>query len=255
MCDEWMPTIRLPLTIEQFRQLPRNAAYRYEYLNGQAWLSPRTRHYHALLRLEPIPAGNGIPVRPLRAGEVPALVPMFAAAFRTTQPYGSLDTATREEAVRQALQRTCTGGDGPWIEQASFVAEENQRFLGAIFITLLPDGDPCDWDSYHWSEPPPADCIARRLGRPHLTWVFVTPRLTGRGVGTALLAAAVRALIGLGFTELLSTFMIGNDSSMLWHWRNGFRLLAYPGSMRQMRRLIREARADGTPAEVPPGPA
>ena len=35
MCDEWMPTIKLALTPEQFRQLPRNPAYHYEYLDGQ----------------------------------------------------------------------------------------------------------------------------------------------------------------------------------------------------------------------------
>jgi GNAT superfamily N-acetyltransferase len=233
-----MPTIQLPLTIEQYRQLPRNAAYRYEYLNGQAWLSPRTRHYHALLRLHPIKGGEDVAVRKIRKEEVTDLVPLFAGAFRTIQPYGSLDESTRLTAARQALERTRTGGDGPWIEHASFVAREGEKSLGAIFITLLPDSDPCDWDSYHWSEPPPADCIARRLGRPHLTWIFVAPHVAGRGVGTALLSAAVDELLGLGFTELLSTFMIGNDSSMLWHWRNGFRLLAYPGSMRRLRRRL-----------------
>jgi hypothetical protein len=32
--------------------------------------------------------------------------------------------------------------------------------------------------------------------------------------------------------------MLGNHSSMLWHWRNGFRLLPYPASRRlqQQRR-------------------
>ena len=103
------------------------------------------------------------------------------------------------------------------------------------WITLLPEGDPCDWDSYYWHRPPPADCLERCLGRPHLTWIFVLPLHAGQGVGTALLAAAVRELLALGYTELASTFMIGNDSSMLWHWRNGFRLLAYPGSRRLMR--------------------
>ena len=39
MCDEWMPFIQLPLTIEQFRQLPRNSAYKYEYLNKMAYFS------------------------------------------------------------------------------------------------------------------------------------------------------------------------------------------------------------------------
>ena len=31
MCDDWMPTIELPITIEQFHQLPRNRACKYEY--------------------------------------------------------------------------------------------------------------------------------------------------------------------------------------------------------------------------------
>ena len=54
-----------------------------------------------------------------------------------------------------------------------------------------------------------------------------------KGVGTALLGAAAGALRDMGFAALLSTFLVGNDSSMLWHWRAGFRLLTYPGSPRR----------------------
>src|SRR5439155_19534380 len=107
------------------------------------------------------------------------------------------------------------------------------RPKAATRFTLLPLRDPTDWDAYHWSSPPPPDCIALKLGRPHLTWVFVHPDLAGRGVGTALLGAATRALRELGYTSLLTTFLAGNDSSMLWHWRAGFRLLCYPGSPRR----------------------
>jgi hypothetical protein len=240
MGDSWMPTIKLPLTEEELEQLPRNAAYRYEYLDGQAYLSPRPRHYHALLDLRRVPAPENVTLRQLHAEDLPALAPLFAEAFQHIQPYGSLAKTTRLEASRQALKRTHTGGDGPWIEQASFGACQDDELVGAILITLLPDADPCDWDSYRWSEPPPPDCIAHRLGRPHLTWIFVSPWLAGQGVGSALLVAAGNALLDLGFHQLLSTFMLGNDSSMLWHWRNGFRLLAYPGSPR--RHAGREAR-------------
>ena len=235
MCDQWMPLIQLPLSREQFHQLPRNPAYKYEYLSGQTYLSPRPRHYHALLDLRPMPPDADTPTRRVEAGDWERLASLFAGAFRTIQPFGSLDDTTRREAARQALERTRTGGDGPWIEQASFVALEEEDVVGAILLTLLPPGDPSDWDSYSWAEPPPADAIVCRLGRPHLTWVFVAPLLAGRGVGTALLAAAVNKLLALGFTELLTTFMVGNDASMLWHWRNGFRLLAYPGSRRRLQ--------------------
>jgi GNAT superfamily N-acetyltransferase len=235
MCDEWMPLIQLPLTIDQFRRLPRNPAYKYEYLKQQAFLTPRPRHYHALLDLKPIENTEPVRLARIRAEELMGLDHLFAAAFHHIQPYGCLDDATRLTAARQALERTRIGGDGPWIQQASFVAREDERLLGAILITLLPDGDPSDEDVYHWQVPPPPDCIARRLGRPHLTWIFVAPMRAGHGVGTALLSAAVQELLALGYTQLLSTFMVGNDLSMLWHWRNGFRLLAHPSSYRLMR--------------------
>jgi GNAT superfamily N-acetyltransferase len=248
MCDEWMPGIKLPLTREQFHQLPRNPAYKYEYLDGEAYLTPRPRHYHALLELRaPAQASleaarTGTTIRPARRADLAELEQAFAGAFSRMQPFGSLEEGPRREAARQCLERTGSGGDGPWIERASFVAvgSEPPHPVGAVLVTLLPAGDPCDWDSYYWTEPPPPDCVERRLGRPHLTWIFVTPLNAGRGVGTALLAAAVRELLALGFTRLASTFLLGNDSSMLWHWRNGFQLLAYPGSRRLLQQQLRK---------------
>jgi hypothetical protein len=103
-----------------------------------------------------------------------------------------------------------------------------------VLVTLLPEGDPCDPACYSWSQPPPPDCIARAQGQPHLTWIFVVPMTTGRGIGTTLLGWAVGELRRLGFTRLLTTFLLGNASSMLWHWRNGFELLASPDSFRSL---------------------
>jgi GNAT superfamily N-acetyltransferase len=251
MCDEWMPRLELPLTIEQFRTLPRHAAYKYEYYSGAAWLNPRPRYYHALLDLTHGPAarpdrtgGDGrspeggsddVVLRPLREADWEELVPVFAAAFCGQQPFGGLDDELRLQASRKSLRYTRAGGDGPWIEAASFLAEDTEDGVpvGAILITLLPDTDPTAWDAFHWREPPPTDALARRMGRPHLTWIFVNPLDAGQGVGTLLLSAAVRELRALGYTRLASTFMLGNDSSMLWHWRQGFQLLAYPGSRRK----------------------
>ena len=92
-----------------------------------------------------------------------------------------------------------------------------------------------------WKTLPPADCIERRSGRPHLTWIFVSPWHAYYGVGTNLLAHAERKLLALGYTELISSFIWGNTSSMLWHWRNGFQLLPYAGSMRNFRKQLRKS--------------
>ena len=241
MCDESMPRLDLPITFEQFQQLPRNAAYKYEYFNERAWLNPRPRYYHALLDLEPWTerplegVSRKAKLRAVRSTDWEELAPLFAAAFDRQQPFCGLDDERAGAAARKSLERTRSGGDGPWIERASFVATDGDGGpeVGGILITLLPNTDPSGWHSYHWKEPPPPDALARRIGRPHLTWIFVSPIDAGQGVGTLLLSAAVRELLTLGYKQLASTFLIGNDSSMLWHWRNGFRLLAYPGSWRR----------------------
>jgi hypothetical protein len=64
-----------------------------------------------------------------------------------------------------------------------------------------------------------------------------------------LLAAAGNALLELGYRELLTTFMLGNESSMLWHWRNGFRLLAYPGSFRHRHTRWSRRKPGGPPSD------
>jgi ribosomal protein S18 acetylase RimI-like enzyme len=172
----------------------------------------------------------------LHADDWPAIEQVFAAAFAHLQPYGSLDDDTRRRAAQESLGKTRSGGDGPLIEPACFVAIDaaSERLAGAILVTLLPDGDPCDWASYYWKTPPPADVVTRRAGRAHLTWIVVSPWHAGAGVGSALLAAAAQALRTAGFSHLFSTFLLGNDASLLWHWRNGFRLLPYPGSRRKL---------------------
>jgi GNAT superfamily N-acetyltransferase len=235
MCDDWMPLVELPLTIAEFRQLPRNSAYKYEYLDNRAYLSPRPKHYHAMLDLRPITVSEPVDVAPLKSDDLMDFTHLFAGAFRYIQPYGCLDDAGRLEAAKHAMERVRSGGDGPLIERASFVALENAKPVGVMLVTILPDSDPCDFDGFEWHGPPPPDWLERKLGRPHLTWVFVSPLSRGHGIATALLAASVRELLALGYTQMLSTFMLGNDSSTLWHWRNGFRLLSHPGSYRLMK--------------------
>jgi GNAT superfamily N-acetyltransferase len=239
MCDQWMEGLRLPLTIEQFHRLPRNGAYKYEYLDGTAYLSPRPKFFHAVLDLAPLaerPLPDAAPVvlRPVREEDWETLAWLFSAAFRGVVPFGVLEDDPRLEAARKSLRFTRDGGDGPRVERACFVAEEGPSGpVGAALVTLLPDEDPSDWHAFHWKEPPPPDCVERGFGRPHLTWVFVSPFESGRGVATALLNAAARELVVLGYRQLASTFLYGNDASLLWHWRCGFRLARYPGSRRK----------------------
>jgi hypothetical protein len=236
MCDEWMQSVQIALTTEQFQRLPRNSAFRYLYHQAQVWITPQPRFYHALLDLastqeKPGERANGeVVLRALSPSDWTTLPKLFAQAFRGTQPFAGLNLDTLHQASQHCLAQTQAGRDGPVIESSSqltfFAGSENP--VGACVITLLPAGDPTDQTSYTWQEVPPSNAVANCLGRPHLTWIVVDPTFAGRGIGTTLLQAACQQLRELGYRELASTFLLGNDASMLWHWRNGFRLLPSP---------------------------
>jgi GNAT superfamily N-acetyltransferase len=246
MCDEWMRALTFPMPIADFHKLPRHPAYKYEYFDGAAQLTPRPRHASLRVGLAPLlaraaaPCDDGVTLRPVSADDDEPLAHLFAAAFHATQPFASLDDDERLRAAGACLDKTRTGGDGPWLRRASFVAEhERLGRAGAIFVTLLPGGDPLDADSLYWPSPVPEALWDTCPGQPHLTWVFVHPWLRQRGVATALLRRAATTLRDAGHAELWSTFLVGNDTSLLWHWENGFELLP---SLMSRRRTGDESR-------------
>src|SRR4051794_18832781 len=140
--DDWMPQLQLPLTREQFEQLPRNAAYRYDFVDGVAWLNPRPRYYHARLDFARFrgEAPSDTPLRRLEPGDWGPLAELFALAFRGQQPFAGQPDALRAVAARGSLEQTRRGGDGPLIERASFVAGGEAAQVGALLVTLLPPG-------------------------------------------------------------------------------------------------------------------
>ncbi len=253
--DESCPAVEFPVSWETFRRLPRHPGYRYEYRDGVACLRPHPRQYHCLLPLQPRDAATMIEtprthirIRPLCESDWLPLEAVFDRAFRgtalqETSPPGEPPPGepppgrTADCAVSDPLHRACAGQSGPLVRPACFVAtaarpEETDDLVGGILITLLPAGDLERFDDPVWSEQPPPDAVDRCWGRPHLTWVFVDPPLARRGVASLMLTHAAGVLHDLGYREFASTFLLGNEQSTLWHWRNGFRLASYVGSSR-----------------------
>src|SRR5579864_2734827 len=223
MLDHWYSCIRLPMSFEQFHQLPRNSVYKYEYVAGHAVLSPQPKTHNGLLELRRMDApaivqtGECIAVRALEERDWDRLTQVFADAFRHVQPFSSLSQELCVHAAKECLDQTRDGGDGPLIHEASFLActERRETIIGGILITLIPARPEGEWWTGKWPEPPPANALQLGLGRPHLTWVFVGDLYAGQGIGTVLLGHAVNALLKLGYRELASTFLVGNDSSTL----------------------------------------
>lgn len=257
--EEWFRSLGLAMTREEFEALPAHPDYKYEFGEGRACLSPRPKAFHARLVLRP----GGAPkeaeaqrpgrIRRLRDDDWEALPSTFAAAFVNTQPFASLPEDDRHRASRELLEVVRKGGEGPVVREACLVAESERarRLVGAALITLCPDRPLNEWGMSRWDEPPPPDAIERRLGRPHLTWIFVEPMDAGHGIGSAMLASASEALCALGYRELASTFYSGNARSVLWHWRNGFQLCEWPGSMRKVWGEVRGSRRASEQSQAP----
>lgn len=229
--------VELPITIDEFHRLPRNAAYKCEYWDKRAVLTPRPKSFGCVRDLSPVVAEprHPVAVRPLAAADIPGLTNLFLGSFRQIQPFGSLDNDAAKAAAAACLMKTAVGGDRPLIEAACFTAREDRHGehpAGAILVTLVPEAARSKPFWQVWKEPP-ADAVALRLGVPHLTWVFVHPWETRNGIGSVLLAAVVEALRGMGFADLVSTFALDNGPSALWHWRHGFRLLPQVSALRK----------------------
>jgi hypothetical protein len=141
-------------------------------------------------------------------------------------------------AAEYCLNKARTGGEGPLVDAACYVATNSDgEPCGAALVRLEPDVDLSQSFDTQWSDAPP-DAVQQGLGRPHLTWIFVPPLLARHGIGTELLHHSINALLNLGYRQLSSTFWLGNESSALWHWMNGFRLVNCIASPRAINRKI-----------------
>jgi GNAT superfamily N-acetyltransferase len=219
----------------KWERLPRHPAYKYEYLDGYALLTPRPKAVDAVLDLSawtgPRPPRRGwlvwpdvVQIRKLVDSDWEALRAPFYSAFAAEEPFKSL-SAVRARALADAcLTHTRNSGDGDLLPDACFLAESDDDqprpgIHGAAIITLTRSRDALERlvDAFPAAEG--IECV------PHLTWIFVRRLDKRKGVGTYLLDRAATELRQLGYKYLASTIPVGNDSSLLWHWKNEFRLL------------------------------
>lgn len=170
-------------------------------------------------------------IRPLGDEDWDELPRVMASAFGGQSPF--LVSSTDDERVSVAgtlIRETRRHHFGRLIAPACFVAVERGG-TGIVGAVLLNHCTYTQTSGFRWcageefvpwdpgvTDPPPP--------MAHLTWAFVADGFAGRGVGTALLAHATEALRGLGYQDVASTFPKANSSSVLFHWRNGFRLLS-----------------------------
>ena len=239
MLNDWFQDVDFEISWTTFQKLPRHPAFRYEYLSERCRVSPRPRYYHARLSLESWEQKSSdslskeVLVETLGETNCDDLHDSFLQAFARTVPFSQLSEVERQRSVRQLLERTFSGLDGPLHRDSSHVLRDRASgtILGASLITLLPSEDLERFDHPDWRASVPSNAAETNWGFPHLTWIFVSSSWQRRGLSSCLLDATVSALKNRGDRTLLSTFLLGNDPSLLWHWKMGFQLLSHVSSI------------------------
>lgn len=231
--------LSVPMPFDTWRKLPRFPTHKNEYWDGSARYTPRLNSCDIYLDLarwtpprhdhESYSRRMRVAVRRLKDEDWDKLPDTFHAAFHHQQPLASWHDAPAARAARCAMKWTRSGGDGPLVRHACFTAwilpvddtSRDEVLAGAAIVTLVP---------FHHLRSAPAEAASPHPERrdaavaAHLTWVFVRHRLQRHNLGTLLLGDVVSALREGGFRWLSSTCLLDNAGSLLWHWRNDFRL-------------------------------
>ncbi len=193
-------SIRFPLPADLLRRLPRHPDWKYERIDGEAWLSPRPR-----------------PLRFLRATDLPV----------TTTPCGDIE-------IRRSESRRDRDGIAKlllevWAEEDPYRsmpdrdvhlhAEIERSLLAQDLGVLAADVDGI--------------CAAALLlpgqaGTPTLTWLTVRRDARDRGLATSLLGFLVHTLPARGVGALASATSAANIASLRWHLSRGFELADDP---------------------------
>lgn len=269
MLIDWSRPLQFRCDWETFQQLPRQAAYRYEYQNGCCTITFRPVYYHARVALERVVPQHFDFTTAfdhtrcfVSLADVPEqeIVAVFADALSRMVLFETLDAPTRLQAAQEFLTQALTDQSGLYLPAASWCcftedlsAEDPQtsalqvpsaspgdesevsassqpELIGGVVVTLFPSADFIGFRSEDWLQTVPEDAFSRGWGQPHLTWIFVKPRHRRRYVAQHLLRTAAASLKAVGYETLMSTMLLGNEASLLWHWRMGFELLPHPAS-------------------------
>ncbi|MBB6097240.1 ribosomal protein S18 acetylase RimI-like enzyme [Deinobacterium chartae] len=159
------------------------------------------------LALTPQPADSVLPVRPLRADDVPALGELMYAAYLNTVDYEPGSTAA--DAAFE-VQRTLDGAYGRFLEAASFVAEADGRPVAAVLTT--------DW--------PPFE-------RPLIAFMLTHPDYQRRGLARSLMNRVMNALLELGYPEVSLVVTVANTPALTLYQKMGFGQFHPPRSQPQ----------------------
>ncbi len=189
-----MKSRRIPMTSDEFRHLERKPGWKYEYIEGTAYVSPREHLISCSVPTAPRRADSPWLLTTVGPEDAEGLLQAYFAAFRDGIEYCDWPDSAINQDARKVVQGILAGEHGELLP-ASRLARDHDRIIGTALI------------------------IERTPNTALLDAVYVIPDRQHRGLATVLVSDALSQLYATGFQTLESRYQLDNAARI-----NGVRL-------------------------------
>jgi GNAT superfamily N-acetyltransferase len=194
-------TQRLPITFEEFEQLPYLPGWKYEYFEGQAHISPSHQVVLTTVAVTHRHVDAPCILRAVRSEDEVSLLPVYLEAFAENQAFCDFSDRQFAKAARDDLHESFAGRRAPLLAASRVALVQGANGESLVGAALLSR------DSEYG---------------PVMDLLFVVPAWQRRGLATALVASAMNALAQDGDSTLTSSYQLANRPSQAWHQAFGF---------------------------------
>jgi len=198
-----MRSQHIPMSWEQYEQLPPHPGWKHEYWDGVAHISPRSRFAVVRIDVHPRPFRSPLELHALGAADETSLTSAYLDAFRDTVEYCDWEEDAIARSAAENVREYCAGRRREPLFACSFLArdptqDESEAVVGAALLIRTEDR------------------------RPMLDMLFIRPRWQRRGLATALLSGCLEELHRREEPILRSRYHLANEASLAWHREFGF---------------------------------
>ncbi len=211
---------RIPMSYEEWRCLPYQPGWKYEYFDGCAHIRPS--HQIAVTQVAVTPRSVTAPctLRPVLDADEAGLLSVYMQAFDDNQAFCDYTEAQFHEAAQKDLGDSFHGRRAPLLPASRVAVASRGEALERVGAALISRDE-----SYG----------------PVLDLIFVLPAWHHRGVATALVSEVANALAKDGEQTLTSCYQLANVTSQKWH--QGFGFVELP-DLRYTQVYLRRARQE-----------
>jgi hypothetical protein len=210
--------MRFPLSEDLLRRLPRHPDWRYELVDGEAWLSPRPRPVRLRrptgLAVQGATLGDA-DVRRIEPRDHSAVIELLLAVWLHEDPYRTTEDPV---ALRQEIELSLASS------ALGMVAVDPHGMCASVLVQVSASTEAT------------------------LTWLTVRRDARDHGLATAVLDGVVQGLSARGIEELTSATSAANIASLRWHLSRGFQMAPDPfREVLRAQRVTPERQLTGDP--------